>query len=43
MTKPRFVIDTDEKLKQKVKIKAAQENRSITEIVIAFLKGWVKK
>lgn len=43
MTKPRFVVDTDDKLKLKVMLKAIKEGKTITSVVLDYLKKWVKK
>jgi len=41
--KPRINVAVDEDLHRKVKTKAAEKNKTITEIVVNLLKGWVKK
>ena len=43
MCKPRFVVETDEKFKKKVVVKAAMQVRTIREIVLELLSTWLKK
>ena len=43
MSEARINIIVPEELKYQVKVKAAKEGKSITQIVVEYLKGWVKK
>jgi len=43
MTKPRFVVETDEDFKTRVIIKATMQGKTIKEVILHLLKVWVRK
>lgn len=43
MDKPRFVVETDEKFKKKVTLKAVMQGRTIRETILTLLKNWLTK
>lgn len=43
MTKPRINIEIDEELKHAVQTKALSKKKTVTEIIVKFLKRWVKE
>jgi len=43
MTKPRFVIDTDEEFKKKIMDKLYLQGKTLKELVTKFLTKWVNK
>lgn len=43
MNKPRFVVETDDEFKKNVKNKACLLGKTYKQVIIDFLKRWVKK
>lgn len=43
MSENRVNVIIDPKLKVEVKVKAAKQGKTITKVVVDFLKEWVKK
>jgi plasmid stability protein len=39
----RLVLELDDEFHQKIKVKAAQLNRTVRDILTEFLKDWVRK
>jgi len=43
MVKPRFVAITDDHFKQRVKLKALRQNKTVSDVILDLLKKWIKK